>query len=196
APWLPDRGGDLAELARHHVDMADYHLGLDTVNDEGEPAHPYMSRAWEWPLLRRPVAYHWEGDADTGQEILAIGNPVIVWGGFLALPFLAVTAIRRRDWRGAALLTPILAQYVPWLAVSRPLFLFYLTPLTPFLALALTAAARSVADMRLGSRRLLAPAALIVVVAVTAFVFFLPVLTAQTLPLDDWRGRIWFPSWV
>ncbi|HYH28266.1 MAG TPA: phospholipid carrier-dependent glycosyltransferase [Actinomycetota bacterium] len=196
APWLPDRGGDLAELASHHVDMAEYHRELDTVNDDGEPAHPYMSRAWEWPLMLRPVAYHWEGDAATGQEILAIGNPVIVWGGFLVLPFVVAGAVRRRDWRGSAIAVPILVQYLPWLAVTRPLFLFYLTPVTPFLALALTAAARSVSAMKLGTRRLVAPAALIVVLGVLAFAFFWPVLTANTLSLDDWRARIWFSSWV
>jgi dolichyl-phosphate-mannose--protein O-mannosyl transferase len=83
------------------------------------------------------------------------------------------------------------------------LFLFYMTPVTPFLALGAVYAIRDVAEARY-SRWVTAPAAaLLVVVAVSVFAFFWPVLTGDTIGLDAWWARIWFyrgpgllPNWV
>jgi dolichyl-phosphate-mannose-protein mannosyltransferase len=202
-PWLADRGFDLVELVRHHGDMAGYHLTLDTVGENGQPIHPYMSAAWTWFLLLRPVAYFWRGDPSCCAEILGIGSPALFWGALLFLPYLAVSWRLQRDWRAGAILVPVLGQFLPWLLVTRPLFLFYMTPVAPFLALGAVYAIRDVA--RAGSARwITAPAAsLLVVVAVGVFVFFWPVLTGESITLDQWWARVWFyrgpsllPNWV
>ena len=202
-PWLADRGFDLAELVNHHGDMAGYHLNLDTVGENGQPIHPYMSSAWTWFLLLRPVAYFWQGDPSCCAEILGIGNPALFWGALLFLPYLAVSWRLQRDWRAGAILIPVLSQFLPWLLVARPLFLFYMTPVAPFLALGAVYAIRDIA--RTGTARWITmPAAgLLVVVAVGVFVFFWPVLTGDSISLDEWWRRIWFhrgpgllPNWV
>ena len=202
-PWLADRGFDLVEWVTHHGDMAGYHLRLDTVGDDGRPIHPYMSAAWTWFLLLRPVAYFWRGDPSCCAEILGIGSPALFWGALVFLPYLALSWRLRRDWRAGAILVPVLTQFVPWLLVSRPLFLFYMAPVAPFLALGAVYAIRDVA--RAGAARwITAPAAAVLaLVAVGVFVFFWPVLTAETIPQEAWWDRIWFyrgegllPNWV
>jgi dolichyl-phosphate-mannose-protein mannosyltransferase len=202
-PWLADRGFDLLEWVRHHGDMAGYHLTLDTVGEDGQPIHPYMSGAWTWFLLLRPVAYFWQGDPSCCSEILGIGNPAMFWGALLFVPYLAVSWRFRRDWRAGAILVPVLSQFLPWLLVTRPLFLFYMTPVAPFLALGAVYAIRDIAQA--GAARWIAvpAAALLAVVAVGVFVYFWPVLTADPISLDAWWARIWFyrgpgllPNWV
>ena len=43
-------------------------------------------------------------------------------------------AVTRRDWRGWAVLVAFLAGWVTWFSVpGRTMFLFYMTPLVPFL---------------------------------------------------------------
>lgn len=196
-PWLSDHGWSLGDLYRNHRSIADYHLGLTTLDDRGEPIHPYMSRAWTWLLLARPVAYFYEGGTETASEILGIGNPLLFWGALVVVPYLALQWRGSRDWRAGAILVPILLQYVPWLFVTRPLFLFYMTPVTPFLALGLTSVLRDLATARRRDRVVLAPAAgLVVAVGVGLFVFFWPVLVGDTISLAAWRDRIWFGSWV
>jgi dolichyl-phosphate-mannose-protein mannosyltransferase len=200
-PWLADRNFDLLEWIRHHGDMAGYHLNLNTVKENGEPIHPYMSRAWTWFLLLRPVAYYWRGDPCCA-EILGIGSPALFWGGLLVVPSLGLAWLRR-DWRAGAVLVPILTQFLPWLIVSRPLFLFYMTPVAPFLAVGATYAIREVARST-PWRWVGVPAAiLLVAVAVGVFAFFWPVLTGDTITLGAWWDRIWFyrgpsllPNWV
>jgi dolichyl-phosphate-mannose-protein mannosyltransferase len=196
-PWLADRGYDLVELARHHVDMAEYHFGLDLVEENGELTHPYLSRAWTWFLLLRPVAYRWQGDPNCCTEILGIGNPFLFWGSLLFVPYLLVAWWRGRSWQAGAIAVPVLVQYLPWLLIGRPLFLFYMTPVAPFLALAAAYGLRDLSRVGAPDRRIFVPTvAALLIVAVGLFAFFWPVLTAQHMPREAWELRIWFDSWV
>ncbi|MGH2725308.1 MAG: phospholipid carrier-dependent glycosyltransferase [Actinomycetota bacterium] len=196
-PWLSGRGWSLPQWWRHHLAMADYHLNLDTVKEGGEPIHPYMSPAWKWFLLLRPVAYYWRGDPRCCAEILGIGNPLLFWGALVVIPYLAVAWRQRLDWRAGAALVPILSQYLPWLAVTRPLFLFYMTPVTPFLALGMAYVLRDLVVAPVSRRRVAVPAvAAVVLVSVGLFAFFWPVLTGHQVSQAAWGRRIWLDGWV
>ncbi|HVM12851.1 MAG TPA: phospholipid carrier-dependent glycosyltransferase [Egibacteraceae bacterium] len=172
-----------------------YHQALD------EP-HPYRSPAQEWPVLRRPVAYHYEtcdpGEADctiprgTVAHIVGLGNPALWWLSLLAYPGLLWLGMRHRDWRAWAVLAFLGAQYVPWLLARRPLFLFYLTPVVPFMALALAFCAG-----RLAERRWLRWTPWAVAAAAGAtFAFFYPIYAALPIDLEAWQLRMWFDRWI
>ncbi len=192
-PWLAERHFDLGEWWGHHRDMAGYHLELNAMDAKGEPVHPYIKPAWSWLLLLRPVAYYWKGTPATGAEVLGIGNPLLFWGSLVVLPWLGYAWARRRDWRAGVVLVPVLVQLVPWMFVGRPMFLFYATPLTPFLALGAMLALRDLASVRAGKDRTLLPVALALVLAsVALFAFFWPVLTGTEITLDAWHARVWF----
>ncbi len=195
-PWVASRDFDVGELVGHHGHMAEYHLGLDTVKDTGEPIHPYMSRAWSWLLLLRPVAYHWQGDPSCCAEILGIGSPALFWGALLVIPYLLLVWTSRREWQAGAILLPILVQLLPWFVVARPLFLFYMTPIAPFLALGMVYPLRDLVRSGLDRRLAVAAAATVVGVCVALFAFFWPVLSASPLTYEQWQTRVWFDGWV
>ncbi len=50
-------GFDLGAWAKMQGSMFSYHEHLQTLNDKGRPIHPYLSRAWQWILMARPVVY-------------------------------------------------------------------------------------------------------------------------------------------
>ena len=170
-----------------------------------EAEHPYRSAPSTWPYLGRPVAYYYEscnddklakGECVTEQghveEILGVGNPAIWW---LGLPAFAITLFFgawKRDWRALTILGFYAVQYVPWLFIPRPNFLFYLTPAVPFLCLSLTYAV-----WRLGHNTFLRwlPGA-VALVAVVAFLFWYPLWTGIEMPLSSWQLRIWMRSWI
>lgn len=195
--WLGDHGWSLGELWSNHLAIGEYHLELEPFRANGEPIHPYMSEAWTWLLLLRPVAYYYRDLGPQAAEILGVGNPLLFWGSLLFLPYLALGWWGQRDWRAGAILVPVLFLYVPWLFVSRPLFLFYIAPLTPFLALGATYVLRDIARVRVAERSSLGPAVgVAIAVAVALFLFFWPVLIGDPIGKEAWDARIWFSGWV
>jgi dolichyl-phosphate-mannose--protein O-mannosyl transferase len=195
-------GFDLGAWAKMQGAMFSYHEHLQTLNDKGRPIHPYLSRAWQWILMARPVVYFYKEDAGLRREIIAMGNPVIFWASLVAVPYLAIAWRRARDWIAGFVLVAVLAQYLPWFFISRPQFLFYITPVTPFLVLAVVYLLRRLANVRIEpgendeAKRAASPwlpvVVGVVILSVAAFAWFWPVLTAGTLSSDAWRLRIWF----
>jgi len=198
--WFLHFGFDLGEWARLQSSMVDWHANLQKIDVNGEPIHPYLSDAWSWLLLRRPVYYY--GNYSPGgirQVIYSNGNPAIFWGSLIAIPYVAFRWWLARDWRAGLVVVAIAGLYVPWFFVNRPQFLFYVTPLTPFLVLACVYAIRDLSEMHVAgsrSRPYLPVAVGFVVISVLAFAWFWPALTGAPLTEAGWKLRYWFTSWA
>jgi dolichyl-phosphate-mannose-protein mannosyltransferase len=200
--YIPGAGWhySLPQLWELQGEMAHFHETLYAIDPTThKPAHPYESRPWSWLYLGRPVAYYYVGP---GSEILGIGNPAIFWFSLLSIPWLAFAQWRRRDWVAGFIFVAIAAQYVPWFippALNKVQFLFYATPISPFLVLAATYVVRDLATMRVAgsrSRPFLPVAVGFVAASVALFVFFWPVLTGYPLSHTAWSARMWFRSWI
>jgi dolichyl-phosphate-mannose-protein mannosyltransferase len=177
---------------------AEFHAGLRTK-------HPYADKAWKWPLLASPVRY---GRATCPSELveslgqcitdhgnvrlwLGQGNPAIWWAAIPATGLLAFLGIRRRDWRALALVGFVLVQWLPWVVSLRKTYLFYATPIVPFLCL-LVAFAVGWLSQRWQKRWIPTVAAM---VAVATFAYYYPIYTGLELPSDAVEQRILFDSW-
>jgi dolichyl-phosphate-mannose-protein mannosyltransferase len=219
-PWLHHFGWDVGRLIDTQLGAARFHLDLRAFapDDTGTmtPTHYAYSRPWAWLLMTRPVRIATTDLGAAGRGILAIGNPVIFWGSLWALPYLAIAWRRKRDWVAGFLLLAVLVQYLPWLAVARPQFFFYVAPFTPFLVLGFTYLCRDLADARLilrdpdgrvatepGTGRPAVstshpyrPIAVTSILAsVALFVWFFPVLTWINITDAHERLIVWFPGW-
>lgn len=181
-PWA--EGAWIREFLHRQLSMLRFHAGLTDT-------HPYASPAWSWLLDKRPVVYFFEIDpAGRYREILAAANPFLSLPGVLAAGAATLLAIRRRALWSAELVVAVgvAAPYLPWLGLSasRPfIFLYYLVPSLPFLAIALGWAVVSV-RRRVG--RGLAAASLVTAVAIAAF--WAPLVYAAPLDYASWRTRI------
>ncbi|MPZ72303.1 MAG: phospholipid carrier-dependent glycosyltransferase [Nitriliruptorales bacterium] len=185
--WL----GEQREIQRFHLNL--------------QAKHPYRSLPVTWAVLWRPVAYYYESCSDEKlaegkcvtrqgnvEEILGIGNPAIWWLALPSIPVLLWFGVRHRDWRALTIVGFYAVQYLPWLAVPRPNFLFYLTPAVPFIALTLTYALWRVSAHPFVRWLPAAVAAL----CVAAFVFWYPVWSGIEMPMDAWKLRMWFDTWI
>lgn len=198
--WFVQYGLDVQKWWELQTAMASYHEHLQWIDPtDHKPIHPYLSHAWQWILLIRPVLYFARYGEGVRRVIYANGNPAIFWGSLAAIPWVAFWWIRRRDWRAGYILISIAALYLPWFLVSRPQFLFYATTIAPFFVLADVYLIRGLSAIHIaGSRsRPYLPIAIgFVVVAVALFAWFWPTLTGGPLSDAAWRLRAWFPSWV
>jgi len=153
--------------------------------------HPYMSPAWSWPFVKRPVLFSF-GDGTSGyQEILALGNPLVWWAALAALASIVwrVAWKRRIVAPEAIIVGGFIAGYVPWLVITRQeAFLYYFLPAVPFLYLAVAHVVSRI------SRRVIRHSAIAVLLAaaIGLFPFFRPVLVGAPLTYVQWERRIFF----
>lgn len=166
-----------------HDRVADYHLHLTAT-------HPYQSKAWTWLFILRPVSYYYDGAYGNSVEIIGMANPAVWYAAIVALIWLAVRSLR--SWRPESfVLAAFAAQYLPWLAVSRPLFFFYMTPAVPFLLIGLAAGLNRIRRRGKVPRRLVLGYLVVGVLVMT--VIFFPILSAISIDYELWRRLMWMP---
>jgi dolichyl-phosphate-mannose-protein mannosyltransferase len=185
----------------------------------------YKSNPVGWLVLARPISFYWcagnsvpKCGVPTGyaQEVLAIGTPVIWWGGTLALLFclawwltglvgdLTFGRTPRRDWRAGAVLLGVAAGWLPWLWYAwhdhRTEFYYYAVAFDPFLVIAITLCLGLIigpARAAPGRRAVGAiGAGAFLIGALVNLAYLYPVLTAEIIPYSSWLARMWFPRWI
>ena len=154
-------------------------------------SQPYESPTWSWPLVQRPVLYFFQQTGGRYREILAIGDPLVWWPSVAAIGYAVVRFVRSRDvWGPEIVVTAAVAcTYLPWFIVvlqRQQVFLFYLLPTVPFMCLALGVVAGRLWQVTAGRVAVVALA----VLAVAAFAYMYPVLTANPLTPGQWRDRV------
>ncbi|WP_300342132.1 phospholipid carrier-dependent glycosyltransferase [Nesterenkonia sp.] len=214
--------GPLRSLWNYHTSAADFHTGLDAGHEYA--SHPwtwvFMGRpvSMHYQGLSFGEDYEHTGEVCQAEScssaILDVANPVIWWAGVIALVMVLLLWCGRRDWRWGAILTGFAAGWAVWLAFpERTTFFFYTISFHPFVMLAVTAAAamvlragtapadaagriRSAAEIISARQRNTVLVLCFVLLSVAASVFFWPLWTAELIPYDQWRLRMWMQSWI
>ena len=193
----------LRSLWHYHAEMLTFHTGLDAD-------HSYSSHPRGWLLMARPVSFDFES-LDRGvegceatrcaQEVLALGTPLLWWGGCVALAVCLWAWAMRRDWRAGAVLCGVAATWLPWFAFpDRTIFSFYAVLIAPFLVLAvvyvigLVLGGPGASPTRRTVGASLAGGYVLLVLLVAAW--FYPIHVDAVLPYDEWLRRMWFRSWI
>jgi dolichyl-phosphate-mannose--protein O-mannosyl transferase len=151
---------------------------------------PENSLPWTWPLMLHPIQYFREATGGSVRTIVAVGNPALWWGFLVLVPVGVVSLWRRATWREALVVGGYLAMYLPWLAVSRSQFIFYLLPAVPFMCLGVTAVARSLPERWARATGLVVAAA-----SVLCALAFLPAWTGWSVPAGWLHDLAWLPQW-
>lgn len=154
--------------------------------------HTYQSDWWSWPLMLRPIWYFYEWDQGAQRGVLLIGNPVIMWGGLLAVLACLWAWLRTRAIRPLAVALLWIASLAIYIVIPKSLGFYYYYHLSGlFLCLAVAVAFHHFdRGQGKGREEWFAFAALV------AFVYFYPILAAS--PLRDSQGFaywMWFNSW-
>ena len=167
----------------------DYHRQMWQFHSNLASPHPYKSPAITWLADIRPTSFFWESQDGFATAINPIGNPVLWWGGIVALGFLVSWFFRNRDKLGVLVLTGYLAGWVPWLIYSeRTAFQFYSVSFEPWIALAITLMA-----IRYRTQKAVVYAS---AGALAFTIFFLPLYLGISAPMWVWQIHMWLPSWI
>jgi dolichyl-phosphate-mannose--protein O-mannosyl transferase len=154
--------------------------------------HPYLSHWYQWPFLNRPMWYAFEPDGNRVHGVLMLGNPLVMWGGMLALVVCAIDWLRDRSRAAFLILFFYLTFFVSWVVIPRPLALYYYYyPAGMTLSFALAHLVQRRATVRYRSVRWVVLAA-----ATAVFVYFFPVLSGMPIETNAFHRWMWFQSWI
>ncbi|MEY3710560.1 MAG: hypothetical protein RLZZ99_381 [Actinomycetota bacterium] len=194
--WSRDSSSNsFIALFNYHREILNFHTGLTTD-------HSYEASPWNWLLLGRPTSFFYEAPKDCGaascsQEILAMGTPVIWWGGLIAITVTIGYFIYRREQSAGFILLALLSNYLPWfLFPDRTTFYFYAIAFQPYLILTICYVASifmEPVELREKRRQIVVSG---VAVAGLCFLYFLPVYIGLVTTYDQWFARMWLPSWI
>jgi dolichyl-phosphate-mannose-protein mannosyltransferase len=188
-------------LIDYHRQAWNFHVDLDSE-------HSYQSNPLSWPLMIRPTSFHYESIKDNSlgcssdhcaQEVLALGNPIIWWAALLAIPYQLWNWITTRDWRCGALLAGIAAGWLPWmLYLDRPIFTFYTVIYVPFVVMAVALTIMKLLQKKTPRQQQVVTAlvGLYLLAVVAAAWWFYPIWVGEVIPYDQWRLRMWMPTWI
>ena len=109
--------------------------------------------------------------------IVALGNPALWWGFLALLPFGLWGIVRRPTWQDAVTFGGYAAMFLPWFAIGRSQFLWYMLPAVPFMCLCVASTLR-----RLPPRASRWSASAFVLAVILAAVVFAPVWTGWRVP--------------
>ncbi|HEY0798363.1 MAG TPA: phospholipid carrier-dependent glycosyltransferase, partial [Candidatus Baltobacteraceae bacterium] len=201
-------GHSLSDLIGLQKEMFGYHYDLVAT-------HPYSSKWWQWPLLQIPISYYYT-DTRHGalannpaacclMEILALPNPIIWWTGLISVPFIAWLAWKERNKGYTLLVTAYFLQWLPWILSPRISFEYHFFP-----NLAIIVLADAVLLQRIWQRKATAtigpygyPQVAVIgylVLAVSAFIFWYPVVAGTPETWNAWDARMLPPlegnNWI
>lgn len=188
----------LRSLWHYHAEILHFHTTLRT-------AHPYQSNPWSWLVMGRPTAFYYQSYPQgkngcvvttCSEAVMAIGNPVIWWGGTIAMVIALWAWIAKRDWRAGAILSGVVAGYLPWFFFQeRTVYNFYAVVFLPWIILAITYSMGLFLGKQMRPKRVLTVGAY-VLLAMIVFFYMLPINDAQVIPENAWRARMWLPTWI
>ena len=144
--------------------------------------HPYSSMWHQWLVDARPILYYLEYFDDGTKSLFgAFSNPLVAWGGLIAMGGMVWLAIREKDNRAVFILLGYLANLLPWVAVNRLTFAYHYFPCTVFLILAI---GYLLADLRRRDWKWPLSVGSFTAVGVGLFVLFYPVLSGVRVSAD------------
>ena len=176
----------------------DNQVFMFTFHSQLTALHPFSSVWWQWILNIRPflfVSNLYEPYSDLRAVLAVFGNPVIWWGGLLAMVVMAVRVFTHHDGKALFILIGYLVHLLPWIFITRVLFIYHYFPSSLFIIMALAHMFSTIRDRRKSFSRT-AVICGFTTLAGAVFVLFYPMLSGMYVPTWYFSNFIrWLPTW-
>lgn len=176
---------DWASFWEVQSNMYNYHSKL-------EATHFFSSSWYTWPLMLKPVWY-FERDygIDGYSTISGMGNPIIWWIGIIGIIYTIIKLLMKLDKKSWMITIPILSMFLPYVGITRVMFLYHYFPVVPFMMLAIVNLMKKITEKTRKNYILLAVASIILI----AFIYFYPVISGLVVPKSYIDSTKWLSTW-
>ena len=159
--------------------------------------HPYSSRWYQWPVMYRPIWFY-SGTVVQGavkEGISSFGNPAVWWAGIAAFIYMVYLAAAKRDRKALFLIIAYLAQFMPWIPISRLTFIYHYFPSVPFVVLMIGYSICSLCEGK-DDKNTMYASFVYAAAAIALFAMFYPVLSGHPCTVEYAKYLKWFGTWV
>ncbi len=170
----------------NQVYMLSYHQGVNAT-------HPYSSRWYQWIFDTKPILYYLEYHGETKSAFGAFNNPLISWGGMVALFATIGAFFKRRKPQVILIWVGYLCQVLPWVFISRTTFAYHYFGGILFLVIAISYVFSELIERNTKNDKLVYAFSGL---NIGMFALFYPVLSGAEAAIDfciKWLK--WFPKW-
>lgn len=197
-PYLQAHGmNGFESIIENQVSMLSYHSSLTDT-------HPFSSPWYEWPFIIRPIWYYSGQTADgLSMTIASFGNPFVWWAAIGAMIYCVYRLIKNKCCNALFLIIGFLAQYLPWVGVSRVVFIYHYFTSVPFLVLMLAYCAKDMLtyapDAVLSPCKARTRTILVFgycALCVWAFCAFYPALSGMAADASYIDSLKWYEGWI
>ena len=168
----------------------------------GAAVHPYCANWYTWPLLLRPLAYHFqEYQPNYYYDVHAMGNPLLWWLALTAifiLTWLIIRGLMRKkiqDININAISIPLfivvnyIANLLPWVKVTRCVFIYHYMGAVLFAILGLAWLVEI--WLRSGTKLWRGVGLTIIFSVIATFIFWSPIYLGLPIERTDLSLRLW-----
>jgi dolichyl-phosphate-mannose--protein O-mannosyl transferase len=155
--------------------------------------HTYGSNWYQWIVDGRPILYYLDVEGGFRSSFASFGNPIVWWGGFLAIIAMAYRVIKFRDSKALFILIGYMTQLIPWIIITRVVFIYHYFPCVLFMVIALAHVLDTIWERAQGRYKLAVYG--FTGSAVFLFVVFFPVLSGVPVSTSYTKNFLsWIPS--
>lgn len=156
--------------------------------------HYYSSPFYEWPVIWMPLLD--ANDAVDSVRVSAVscmGNPAIWWTGIFCEFYVLFRWIIKKDKKAGFLCIAYLAQYVPWMSISRITFIYHYFPAILFVILMMGYTMLHIKEHFSWGKK-----AITLYMAIAVFIFFLffPVISGLPVSKEYGLHLRWLKDWI
>ncbi|MCR4955938.1 MAG: phospholipid carrier-dependent glycosyltransferase [Lachnospiraceae bacterium] len=173
-------------MADNAKSMLSYHEGV-------RQTHPYSSRWYQWPVDSKPLLDAW--DSLSNGKVSAIStflNPLVAFGGLVALVHNGYLALRKKNMEGATLLVCYLAMLVPWMFIKRTTFIYQYFVCSMILILMIANSVRNIEKEVVSARMCIITSC----ISIVLFMVFYPVISGMAVSYNYLKFLQWLPTWA
>ncbi len=176
------------------LDNQEYMFGY---HSDLKAEHSFSSQWYSWPFVYKPIWVYKapDGSVPAGYvgSIAIFQNPVLSWVGIAAFFYSLYVGKKKKDYRVLFLLIGLLAQYLPWMGISRLAFQYHYFATMVFVILFVVYAMK---DLEERYPRFQYVSLGFVVLCLALFVAFYPVLSGVPATKEYVESLKWFDSWI
>jgi len=171
--------------------------------------HPYQSAWYTWPFIGRPMFYYMGMYLEEGMVagISAFGNPAIRWFGIFAVGWVCTTLYLKKshgdqlreerfDASRWIILIAMLAQFLPWVFVTRSTYIYHYFATTPFLMMYIVYFFRDMEHLHGESKFTRYLPICYAALCLILFIVFYPLITGTPVSREYAEFCRWLPGWV